>query len=302
LALQRMPDWQAEFDDGSDREAMAALSGLDMALWDLTATAHGLSLHQLLGRALPARVRADRAQQVRVYASGGLYHPVSDDADAVAALLAEMLPAVDSGHDALKIKVGGAPLEQDVRRVAALRETVGSDVHLMADANCALDPETAMRWLEAMQPFDLHWFEEPLPRDDWAGLKQLQRSQAVPLCGNEGETGNDPISRLLYHRCVDFLQIDLSICGGFTAAMRYLALAELHQVPVTLHAAASAVLHQANAHLAAACRNRPWVESHLVHRWFHEAIEAGEPQVSGGLAIAPSGPGLGLDRERLARG
>jgi L-alanine-DL-glutamate epimerase-like enolase superfamily enzyme len=255
----------------------------------------------LLGRALPARVRADRAQRVKVYASGGLYHPATDDADAVTTLLDDMLPAVESGHDALKIKVGGVPLELDVRRLAALREAVGRDVHLMVDANCALDPARAERWLEAMRPFDLHWFEEPLPRGEWAGLTQLQRAQTVPLCGNEGETGNDPISRLLYHRCVDFLQIDLSICGGFTAAMRYLALAELHQVPVTLHAAASAVLHQANAHLAAACRNRPWVESHLVHRWLHEAIEHGEPGVSGGLIEAPSGPGLGLDRERLAR-
>jgi L-alanine-DL-glutamate epimerase-like enolase superfamily enzyme len=273
-----------------------------MALWDLTASSHGLPLHQLLARALPVRLRAERAKRVKVYASGGLYHPESGQDESTDSLLADMLPTLEAGHNALKVKVGGVPLEQDVRRIEALRQAVGDEVHLMADANCALDRTRAKQWIDALQPFDLHWFEEPLPRNEWSELAQIQRKRVVPLCGNEGETGNEAVSRLLYHRCVDFLQIDLSICGGFTAAMRYLALADLHQVPITLHAAASAVLHQANAHLAAACNHQPWVESHLLHRWFHDAIEGGDPPVSGGYIAPPSGPGLGLDRERLARG
>ena len=165
----------------------------------------------------------------------------------------------------------------------------------MVDANSALDPDGASTLIEALQPFDLDWFEEPLPLGTFAEQAALTCKSTVPICGNEGETGRHCVLRLLDEGCVDYLQIDLSICGGISAGIEFARAARNKGIPLTLHSAASAVLMLSNLHLAAALSPSPLVESHMIHRWLAGHLGESDLEVRDGHITPPNRPGLGLE-------
>lgn len=261
----------------------AAWSALDMALWDLGARTAGLPLYKMLGAA---------RESVWCYASAGLY----GDAKTLDDLAAEVRGYVESGFTAVKIKVGGAPLKDDVERVRVVRDAIGPDARLMVDALNNLDVAAAIAMARAIEPFGIEFFEAPVSPFDIEGQAHVARTSSIPLCGNENQAGLDYFRRLIDVRAVHYVQFDLAACGGITEGRRIGHYAAAHHLPITLHAASSAVLLAASLHVAAACPNCHSVEYHMLHQWLWDGVPEGtfapEP---GGYLRPPDGPGLGVD-------
>lgn len=260
----------------------SALGAVDTALWDLIGRITGTPLYRLLGAA---------AERVRCYASAGLYGPGKTPAD----LGAEAADYVRRGFSDVKIKVGGASLEEDVARVEALRAALGRDGRLMVDAVGSLDVPRALRLARALAPYDVYWLESPVHPDDIAGQARVNLRGPIPVCGNEAESGRERFRELIAARAVEYVQFDIAACGGITEARRIADLAAAHRLPVTLHAASSAVLLAASLHLAAALPHCDSVEYHMLHQWLAERAPPGSFAVEGGFVRPPERPGLGID-------
>lgn len=261
--------------------AAAAWSGIETAVMDLAAKSLELPLADLLGRTREA---------VPVYASAGLYGAGKTPDD----LAAEVRGWVEAGFAAVKIKVGGAPLAEDIRRVAAVREAIGPAVRLMVDALYSLDVAQAIAMARAFERLDIHFLEAPVSPFDIEGQARVAAQCPIPLCGNENMAWVSYFKALIEARAVHFVQLDVAACGGIQEGRRIAELAHAHHLPATLHAASSAVLYAASLHLAAALPNPVTVEHHMLHQWLWELAPEGSFAVRDGMVAPPPGPGIGI--------
>jgi L-alanine-DL-glutamate epimerase-like enolase superfamily enzyme len=262
--------------------AAAAWSGIEAAVMDLAAKSLDLPLVDLLGRAQAT---------VGVYASAGLYgaEKTADD------LADEVRGWVQAGFDAVKIKVGGAPLAEDIRRVAAVREAIGPEVRLMVDALYNLDVAQALAMARAVERFDIQFLEAPVSPFDLDGQARVAAASTIPLCGNENMPWVGYFKPLIERRAVHVVQFDIAACGGVQEGRRIGELAHAHHLPCTLHAASSAVLYATSLHLAAALPNAVSVEHHMLHQWLWELAPASTFAVRNGTIAPPTGPGIGIE-------
>ncbi|MEO5699808.1 MAG: mandelate racemase/muconate lactonizing enzyme family protein [Casimicrobiaceae bacterium] len=261
--------------------ALSVLGALETALWDLTAQMHGRPLHRLLG---------SHSDRVPVYASGGLYRDGATPDD----LGREMAGYVQQGFRAVKMKVAGTSLREDVARVAAVRTAVGPDVRLMADAVYMLDESAALRMVRAFEPYDLWFLEAPLAPGNLPGLRRLTGRTQIPIAGNEVAFGLDAYRDLIVEGGVDVVHLDVNQCGGIAESRRIAALAAAFHRPVSFHCATSAVCFAANLHAAASIANAESVEWHMVHRMLFDRLPADAFRLEDGAAILPTAPGLGI--------
>lgn len=260
--------------------ASAAISAVDAALWDLKARLLGLPLYRLLGA-----VRDD----VPLYGSGGF---TTYD---VARLREQLAAFVAQGFDRVKMKVGSHPRD-DVRRVEAAREAIGSETELFVDANGAYARKRALAMAEAFASAGVTWFEEPVSSDDLEGLRFLRDRGPAGMNIAAGEYGYDLFyfRRMLEAGAVDVLQADATRCLGITGFLDAGALSAAHDMDLSGHTAPSLHLHAMLALPRAA---------HLEYFWDHARIERlifeGVPEPRAGrLAPDPSRPGLGLTLKR----
>ena len=269
--------WWAFHYAGRGGPTVLALSALDMALWDLKARRAGLPLWRLLGGFDP---------KVPCYA-GGI------DLDLTAAELIEQTQGnIANGHRAIKMKVGRDRLSEDVAKIAAMREAFGPDMPLMVDANMKYTVDQAVRAARAFQPFDLTWFEEPIPPDDPAGHMRILRDGGIPIASGENLRSLWDF-RTAIEGGVTFPEPDVTNCGGITPFMKIAHLAEAYHLPVTSHGA-----HDITVHLLAACPNRSYLEAHGfgLEKYIETPLI-----IQDGYAIAPERPGHGVafDWDRL---
>lgn len=258
---------------------MNAISGLDIALWDLKGKLSGSPLCQLLGA---------HAKSVYTYASGGLYGKNKG----LPELAAETSSYIDEGFDAVKIKIGGMPISDDVERVATVREAIGSDARLMVDAVHAYTVEEALEVAEKIKPFDIYWFESPVALDDMKGHGILNTQSGIPVCANESLSNIHQFEHLLSHNGATFVHFDLSTCGGISEAIKIAALAESEGLNCTIHAASGVNLYSASLHFASSISNLDSVERHFIHHWLSEY----QPEIlrsQGPYASPSSKPGIG---------
>jgi len=203
--------------------AMIALSCLDNALWDIQAKAQGVPVYQLLGGSsatLPVAVGA------------ALYY----EGQSVAEVARQCDDLVSHGFRAVKIRVGGLPIEEDVRRVAAIREAIGPGTRLMMNANMAWESlDAALAFLDRISEFDVAWCAEPIDPDNWSVWKQLARASAVALASGEQESGRWAFARLVDDHAVAAIQPDVTRAGGVTEWIRIAALANEASMPVIPH-------------------------------------------------------------------
>lgn len=269
--------WWAFHYAGRGGPTVLALSALDMALWDLKARRAGLPLWRLLGGFDP---------KVPCYA-GGI------DLDLTAAELIEQTHGnIANGHRAIKMKVGRDRLSEDVAKIDAMREAFGPDMPLMVDANMKYTVDQAVRAARAFQPFDLTWFEEPIPPDDPAGHMRILRDGGIPIASGENLRSLWDF-RTAIEGGVTFPEPDVTNCGGITPFMKIAHLAEAYHLPVTSHGA-----HDITVHLLAACPNRSYLEAHGFG--LEDYVET-PLSIQDGYAIAPERPGHGVafDWDRL---
>ena len=277
--------------------AVQALSGLEVALWDLMGIATGRPVCQLLG----GRVR----ERVMAYATGLYYVPTAPDP--TAARVEEARGYVAAGYRAMKMKVGGLTPEVDVAEVAAIREAIGDDVMLMADANGAYDARTAIRVGRELERLGLRWFEEPVQRGDLDGYVEVKAGLDLPIAGGEHLGNLDDFRELVRRRAVDILQPDIANCGGLAAARRIAGLARAFHVRVFPHVWGTPLAVAAGLHLAATLPStpptvtptplaqEPIFEFDSTPHPIRDAMLTDALRPKDGWLAVPSGPGLGVE-------
>ena len=259
----------------------AAASALDIAVWDLAGKILGQPVYRLLG---------GTSSKVLAYASGGLYGEGRTPDD----VATEVAGYVAQGFRGVKIKVGGLPIRQDLKRVQAARDAIGPDVRLMVDALYSYSPTDALRFARLAAPFDIHFFEAPVHPDDIDGLRRVCSASPIPVAGNEFAYGIDSFRRLIVDAGVDVVHADAILCGGISGAQRVADLAAAFNRPVSFHAASSAVCLAANAHVAAAVHNVESVEFHMVHQVLFDIATHLPFALSEGYLQLSDEPGLGV--------
>ena len=217
---------------------ISAISGVDIALWDLLAR----SLDQPLWRLLGGRFR----DKVPAYASGG-WAPVG-------AIGKQLRQYVERGHRAVKMRVGlqDRSVDDSAARVREVRETLGPEIGIMVDAHGTWSVRDAQRFARKVADCDLAWLEEPVSADNVAGQAEVRASTDIPIASGESEQTRFAFRDLIAARAVDILQPDVAIAGGLTETQRICALAAAHGLTVAPHLWGSAILFASGLHLAIA--------------------------------------------------
>lgn len=210
---------------GGHGERSVAVGVLDMALWDVVAKIEQRPLY---------RVLADRFnggaydEDVWVYAAGGYYQPDKD----LAVLQDEMRGFLDMGYTTVKMKIGGAPLAEDIRRIEAVIDVTGSGENLAVDANGRFDQASAIEFARAMQPYNLHWYEEAGDPLDYALQAELANHYTPPMATGENLFSMQDARNLLRYAGMrpdrDILQFDPALSYGLVEYVRIIATMEEH--------------------------------------------------------------------------
>ncbi|HET6502301.1 MAG TPA: mandelate racemase/muconate lactonizing enzyme family protein [Amycolatopsis sp.] len=275
---------------------VCALSGVDIALWDIAGRAVDQPVYRLLGGPF--------ATELSCYASA-FYYPTEDEpADVIEREAARL---VARGFRAAKMKVGGESIADDVERVRRVRAALGPDVALAVDANRAYTPAQAIDFGERVTPYDILWFEEPVEPEDIAGYQEVRAALRIPIAGGESEYTSYGFRDFIGNRCVDIAQPDLTGCGGISEGLRIAAITNAAQVSCFPHVWGSAVAVAAALHFVAAlpdpvpsrAAQRPLVELDQAPNVLRERLA---DLTTGPVVTVPDGPGLGItiDREVLA--
>jgi L-alanine-DL-glutamate epimerase-like enolase superfamily enzyme len=260
---------------------ISAISGIDIALWDILGQSLGVPVWQLLG----GKCRDSLA----AYASGG-WAP----ADGIGEQLAGYIET--GGFTAVKMRVGSADGDalSSARRVAAAREYLGEDIAIMADAHGTFDCAEAKRFCRLAADYNLAWLEEPVTADDIPGCAEVRASTDIPIAAGESIFTRFDYRDLALARAVDIFQPDLAICGGITEAMRIAALAASQQIRLAPHMWGGAIMFAAGLQICATAPAAFIVEYSLGHNpLMHDLVAETFPVENGRIEI-PDRPGLGL--------
>jgi L-alanine-DL-glutamate epimerase-like enolase superfamily enzyme len=210
---------------GGHGERSVAVGTLDMAVWDAVAKIAGKPLYRLLAERFG---NGEVDERVFVYAAGGYYYPGKDDR----ALQDEMKSYLDRGFTTVKMKIGGAPLADDLRRIEAVLGVVGSGKSLAVDANGRFDLPTALEYARALQPYDLFWFEEPGDPLDYELQAALAQDYPGPMATGENLFSVQDARNLIRHGGMrpsrDWLQFDCALSYGLVEYLRILEMLRSH--------------------------------------------------------------------------
>jgi L-alanine-DL-glutamate epimerase-like enolase superfamily enzyme len=263
--------WRAINFYGHKGIAVFALSAIDMALWDLRGKRAGLPIHRLLGACRTS---------VPTYASGGLWlgHSVEE-------LVAEARSFVAAGFRAMKMRLGRPRLEEDVERVAAVRQAIGPDIVLMADANQGLTVGHAIRLGRRLEEFDLAWFEEPVPAYDLAGSARVAAALDTPIASGETEYARYGFRDMMQARAADVLMPDLARVGGVSEFVKVAHMADALDLPISSH-----IFTEQSLTVMAALGNATYLE-HMP--WFAPLFRE-ELEMRDGEVVVPERPGIGF--------
>ena len=219
--VRAWPHLMANEKPGGHGERSVAVGVLDMALWDLAAKVAGVPLWRMIAE----RWNGGRVQEtVFTYAAGGYYYP----GKGIDALKDEMRSYLDRGYRVCKMKIGGAPLAEDLARIEAAIEVVGTGRNLAVDANGRFDLDTARRYAEALAPYDLFWYEEPGDPLDYALQAELARHYDGAMATGENLFSHQDARNLLRYAGMrpdrDWLQFDPALSYGLVEYKRTLDL------------------------------------------------------------------------------
>jgi L-alanine-DL-glutamate epimerase-like enolase superfamily enzyme len=266
---------------GMGAASAIALSGLDMALWDVRGKAAGWPLYRLLGGG---------SRPTAAYAGGVAlgYQP----ADQLAAR-AEAL--VEDGYGAIKIRVGDTPA-RDVERVEAVRDAVGGEIELLVDANTGFSLADARYVMPALDRLRVGWLEEPFPPHDHRSYARAATYGTVPLAAGENHYTRYEFHRLVEDGAVSILQPDLSKAGGVTEVMRIAALASCWKLPICPHTSMTGLNMAATVHVLAAIDNAGLFEADVsdVNPFRDELVSRPYLIASGGHVTPTDDPGIGV--------
>lgn len=265
---------------------MAAISAVDIALWDLMGKATNRPVFKLLG----GRTK----EKIPCYASK-LYRTNLDE------MQREAQSYLDQGFSALKMRFGYGPNEgpqgmrENIKSVAAVREVIGDDVDLMLECYMGWNLEYAKRMLPKLEKFEPRWLEEPVIADDIDGYAELNRLTSIPISGGEHEFTSYGFKQLLDKKAVSVIQYDTNRVGGITVAHKVNALAEAYSVPVIPHAGQMHNYHLTMSTLASPMSEYfPVNDVEIGNELFYYLFKGDPEPQNGYIDLDETIPGLGI--------
>jgi D-galactarolactone cycloisomerase len=257
-----------------------AMSGIDIALWDIRGKAVGWPVWKLLGGA---------PRDIPAYAGGISLGYQDPDA-----LADEVAGFVEQGFSAVKLRLGDSPTN-DIARVKAVRARFG-DVDILTDANAAYGLREARRVLPILQDCEAGWLEEPFPAHDERSYREAKALSRVPLAAGENHYTRFEFGRLIEQGAITILQPDLSKAGGITETLRIAAMASAQKLPIHCHSSMG-INMAASTHLLCAIDNPGYFEGDcsLFNPLRDDLVHPPMRVARGGTIAPPDGPGLGID-------
>lgn len=255
------------------------LSAIDIALWDLMGKILKMPVHKLLG---------GFRDRIPTYIAGGYY----EDGKGLKELAQEMEDNLGLGARAVKMKIGGVPVREDIERVRVVRDTIGPDIKLMVDANNAYAAYEAIDIARKIEPYDIFWLEEPVAPDDYEGHARVGESTSIPVATGENEYTRYGFRDLISHHSADILNADAQILGGITEFMQVSALAAAHDLRIAPHGAQEIHIHLVTA-----------ISNGLILEFYRETVDPLRGKIfknpltidKDGCTTVPDRPGLGVE-------
>ena len=267
---------------GMGAGACLALSGIDMALWDIRGKALKIPLYRLLG---------GRARPIPAYAGG-----VSLGYQEPKALVEEARPHVQAGYKAVKLRIGDT-VARDVERIAAVRAAFGDDLAILTDANTGYDVADVRAVMPVLDEHDVGWLEEPFPAHDYLSYREAARYGRTPLAAGENHYTRFEFNRVIEDGAITILQPDLSKAGGITEALRIAALASSWKLPIHPHTSMTGINMAATIHFLAAIDNGGYFEADISkNNLFRDKLVSTPYRIDKDGNVAPlEAPGIGVE-------
>lgn len=288
---------------------VAAISGIELALWDLKGQALGTPIYNLLG----GKYRT----HIRVYADCG-----HGEQPTPASWAERARSAVDAGFTAIKFDIdnidpkrfgdpyhvtpGGwaqgqqrpvtnAEMDLMVELVGAVRSAIGPQIDLALDCHWNYNTRDVITIARAMEPFDLMWLEDPTPPDNVEALKRVTDNSPVPICAGENHYTRHGLREMITTQAVDVVQPDIPKVGGLLEAKKIADLADIYYIPLAAHNVSSPIGTVAACHTCASMRNFAIMEFHAQDvPWWEDLVDSSDPVIQDGYIPLPTAPGLGI--------
>lgn len=282
-------------DYGAQGFSITALSGIDIALWDIMGRATGQPIHKLIGGAYRTEIMA--------YATG-LYFIDMDRL--VEEAVEEAQGYVADGFRAIKMKIGLGDPALDLRRVRAVREAIGPDVKLAVDANHCFTVPQAIQLGRAMESLDLLWFEEPISPEDHDGYALVSQALDMAVAGGENDFTRWGFRDIIAKKAMDIVQPDVCAAGGISEMRKIATLASAFGVECVPHAWGSAIGLAATIQFIAALPDQPpafrpmppMLEFEQTPNPLRDELAREPIRQVRGMVKVPDGPGLGIEVDR----
>ncbi len=299
-ALEHETIWQEMYlrslDYGRSGVFQAAVSAIDVALWDLKGKILNQPVSVLLGGV--------KNPEIHPYATG-LYFERVDDLEKK--LVDEALGYKKEGFRAIKMKVG-LGIEQDLQYVKAVREAIGDDIKLMIDANHAYSYKEALELALKVEKYNISWFEEPVSPEDYDGYRRLRLRTSIPIAGGECEYLKHGFKRLFDNDSVDIAQPDICATGGLTEVKRITSLAQTYSKDLVPHTWGTWIAISAAVHLVANLdknpgrmySDKPVMELDRTENPLRDEVVKHNIVIKDGVLTVPTTPGLGVDIDEEA--
>ena len=284
--------WRASLDFARSGVMMAAMSGIDMALWDLKGKLLGQSVSQLMGGAF--------IEKVPCYATGMYFQDLPENM-LLKVLIEEAISYSEQGFKAMKIKVGKNPAF-DEKLIVAMRNALPNTV-LAADSNHAYDLPEAIKIGKVLEENNYHWFEEPLSPENPELFRQLQDKVNVAIATGECEQTRFGFKKLIEQGGVQLVQADLAYCGGPSEALKIRSIASANGLNMIPHVWGTQLNLAAATHFLATAYPEPgraeakplYLEYDRTENPLRDELYKVNVQVTNGEAIVPTAPGLGVE-------
>lgn len=270
---------------------IAAMSAIDIALWDIKGKALNVPVYKLLGGA--------HRSFVTPYATG-LYF-TKEEGDFITPSVEEALRYKELGFKGIKMKIA-LNRKDELERVTSVREAIGDDIELMVDANHGYSLYDAHYFAKQFEKLNISWFEEPISPHDLQGYKDLRSKTSIPLAGGENNFTRYAFNEIIKNRAMDIIQPDLCCCGGITEAMKISTLSEVGGITMMMHVWGSAVGLHAALQVMAALPPAPhswkpspmWMEYEQTESPFREQLVLEPIKRVDSKVYIPQKPGLGF--------
>lgn len=267
---------------GMGTAASLAMSGIDLALWDIRGKAVGWPLYKLLGGA---------AKAIPAYAGG-----ISLGFQPSAELVTEARALVAQGYRILKLRFGDN-VRRDIERLTAIRAAFGDSIGIMVDANTGYTVEDVRLVMPELVANHVIWLEEPFPPQDYRSYELAKGFGGIPLAAGENHFTRYEFNRVIEEKAIRILQPDLSKTGGITEALRIAAMASAYKLSINPHTSASGINMAASIHLLASIENGGYFEADVAKENLFRDQLTSRPDLldANGCVHPPEAPGMGVE-------